>query len=231
MFEIALEDPSALSFALFIHTCDVAGALGHINSESSLVYTQETHNAMQAMVDAVRLLNDPSKTPKDAYYTYIATRASWLGLDVNDPSDRVLTRIGSMLRLFTPRDGLILKKAMDRFDERTRHKIRVGFDEHNLATPTYMPAVLVNLANHPSLGHTKEERLSRTIYLGLPFLAKVLEEHQKLINEGKFDPNVPLNFNRVAGAVKDNPYALRHPFSIQENGHVVIDSCFSLQTP
>lgn len=131
-----------------------------------------------------------------------------------------------MLRLFTPKEGQILKKAMDRFDETTLYKILSGFDEHSsqFATPTYMPAALVNLMNHSNLGNSKEERLSRAIPLGLPFLAKVLEKHQKLVNEGEFDPNIPLNFNSIAGTVKDNPYALRYPFSIQENGHVVIYS-------
>lgn len=224
--EIASEDPTALSFELFIHTCDVAGALGHINCVSSLVYTQETHRAMQAMADAVRLLEDPSKTSEDAYNFYVATRATWLELDENDPLDRVLSRIGAMLRLFTPPEGQIIKKTVNRFDETTLHKIVSGFDEHSghFTTPTYMPAVLVNLTNHPKLGRTREERLSKAISLGLPFLARVLEKHQKLMSEGEFDPNVPLNFNPIAGAVKDNPYALRYPFSIQENGHVVIDS-------
>jgi len=224
--EIASDDPTALSFELFIHTCDVAGALGHINHESSLVYTQDTHSAMQAMADAVHLLEDPSKAPKDAYDAYVATRASWLGLDENDPLDRVLTRIGAMLRLFTPNEGQILKKTIDRFDETTLHKIVSGFDEQleNCATPTYMPAVLVNLINHPNLGNSKEERLSRAISLGLPFLAKVIEKHQELMNDGEFDPKVPLNFNPIAATVKDNPYALRYPFSIRENGHVVIEN-------
>lgn len=39
-------------------------------------------------------------------------------------------------------------------------------------TPTYMPAVLINLSNNPQLGITHEERISKTVILGLPFLAE-----------------------------------------------------------
>ena len=46
---VAAKDPTALSFDLFVHTCDVAGALGHVNNTSSIVYTEQTHLAMQAM--------------------------------------------------------------------------------------------------------------------------------------------------------------------------------------
>jgi len=36
---LALDHPFALRFGRFIHKCDVAGALGHKNDLSSLVYT------------------------------------------------------------------------------------------------------------------------------------------------------------------------------------------------
>ncbi|MBX9744862.1 MAG: hypothetical protein K2X08_06610, partial [Chlamydiales bacterium] len=94
-------DPIALSFDLFVHTCDVAGALGHVNNQSSIVYTESTHQAMQAMAEAVRVLSHPNTSKLDAYNAYLSVRASWLGLDSNDSFDRVLTRVGAMLRLFT----------------------------------------------------------------------------------------------------------------------------------
>ena len=86
--------------------------------------------------------------------------------------------------------------------------------------PTYMPAVLVNLFNNPNLGNTKEERLSKAIEVGLPFLAKVLEKHQKLLKLDVMDPNIPLNFNRAAGIAKEAPELLFCEFQIDQEGLV-----------
>ena len=61
---------------------------------------------MQAMNDLVRMLSDPQKTSADAYNAYLTTRPSWLGLDLINGIDRVLARVGAMLRLFTPEEGV-----------------------------------------------------------------------------------------------------------------------------
>lgn len=221
---IASKDPIALSFDLFVYTCDVAGALGHVNHQTSLVYTEPTHQAMQAMVEAVKVLSNPSKTQMDAYNSYLSVRASWLGLDASVHSDRVLSRIGAMLRLFTIEEGLMLRKAFHELDLANRNQIQTELDDHHQdldrRTPTYMPAVLVNLSNNPALGKTKEERLTQAIIIGLPFIARVLERHRKMLLKKEVDSRFPLNFNRVAGIVKTSPHSLGGKFSIDREGTV-----------
>lgn len=217
-------DPIALSFDLFVHTCDVAGALGHINNQSSLVYTEPTHCAMQAMGDAVRVLSNPNKSEWDAYNAYLGVRASWLGLSSENRPDRVLARIGAMLRLFTPEEGVVLRNAMLELDKNIRDKIVEQLDvqqqDQLSRTPTYMPTVLINLANNPQLGLFKDERLSKAITIGLPFIAKVLERYEELIANGDIDPNIPLNFNKMAGVAKTSPNLLGKEFLIDKEGSV-----------
>ncbi len=223
MFDkLKASDSRAVSFDLFVHTCDVAGALGHVNNTSSLVYTELAHQSMQAMGESVRLLSDSHKTTKDAYNAYLAVRASWLGLNPDNGIDRVLVRVGAMLRLFTPEEGAILKRAVDSMAPAEREKIIAGLDVQKerglLQTPTYMPAVLVNLSNNPQLGKTKEERLSQAILLGLPFICRVLEMHQA---NQQADPNIPrLNFNKMAGVAKTAPHQLTQPCKIDVEGLV-----------
>ncbi len=218
-------DPTALSFDLFVHTCDVAGALGHVNNKSSVVYTETTHRAMQAMSNACRVLSDPTKTETDAYDAYLTVRASWLGLNPSDRDDRVLTRIAAMLRLFTPEEGMSLKNAMLQLDLQDRERIVAQLDvrlgEEIGRTPTYMPAVLVNLYSNPSLGTTPSERLSQAVIRGLPFLAKVLQQHKEQIVQHQANPEIPLNFNKIAGVAKSTPELLQQkPFSIDAEGNV-----------
>lgn len=224
---IPTHDPIALSFDLFVHTCDIAGALGHVNNQSSLVYTEPTHQSMQAVGEAIKVLENPHKTELDAYNHYLYVRAFWLGLDSNKDSDRVLTRIGAMLRLSTPEEGAILQKAILEIEPGMRDRISAQLNVSQNSsgrTPTYMPAVLVNLSNNPELGKTKEERLSKAIIIGLPFITRVLEQHKILLEKKESDPNTPVNFNKAAGVAKTSPYALNKGFSIDQEGNVYLES-------
>jgi hypothetical protein len=220
---VASNDPMALAFDLFVHMCDVAGALGHVNNQSSLVYTEPTHKAMQAMGKAVKMLSNPHMRELDAYIAYLSERASWLGLDLKKGSDRVLTRIGAMLRLFTQEQGSILQKAFSELEPAMRNQIAAQFDvlaQYPGRTPTYMPAVLVNLSNNPELGETNEKRLTKAIAIGLPFIAKVLEKHQELLVSRKMDPTIPLNFNKIAGIAKIAPHSIDKDFYMDQEGCV-----------
>lgn len=225
--QVAVTDPTALSFDLFVHTCDVAGALGHVNHTSSIVYTQQTHLAMQAMASSCHILSDPTKTETDAYNAYLSTRASWIGLNPSDRDDRVLTRIAAMLRLFTPEEGAALKNAISQLSSQDRQRIVSQFDvalgEEIGRTPTYMPAVLVNLSNNKDLGATSLDRLSQAVIYGLPFIAQVLEQHQQQILDQQADPEIPLNFNQVAGIAKTEPQLLqRKAFQIHSDGNITL---------
>lgn len=217
-------DPIALSFDLFVHTCDVAGALGHVNNQSSVVYTEQTHRALLAMGDSVGVLSDPQNNEWDAYNAYLKIRASWLNLNSEDRSDRVLARLGAMLRLFTPEEGVVLRKALLELDTKLRDRITAQLDaklqDPPSRTPTYMPAVLVNLSNNPQLGASKEESLSKAVTIGLPFITRVLEKHKELVAYGEIDPNIPLNFNKMAGVAKTSPYSLTNEFTIDKDGCV-----------
>ncbi|MBS3904740.1 MAG: hypothetical protein KGZ39_05390 [Simkania sp.] len=217
---------TALSFDLFVHTCDVAGALGHVNRRSSIVYTETSHRAMRATADACRLLMDSQKTEWDAYNAYLTVRANWLGLDPKLRIDRALARIGAMLRLFTPEDGVLLKRSIGALSSQDHAKIIAQWDiqegQEQGRTPTYIPAVLVNLSSNAKLGASREERLSQTIALGLPCISKVLEKHLESLENHTADPKIPLNFNKIAGIAKASPELLVRECEIDNEGNVSI---------
>jgi hypothetical protein len=222
--EIAFHDPIALAVALFEQTCDVAGAGGAVNKNSSIVYTEQTHKAMTAMAESVKVLANPKATEWDAYSYYSTVRASWAGLP---PEDRVGAKTCAMMRLVTLEEGLLIKSSLSQLDPSDRDLVERYFDVKRKVllgrTPTYIPAVLVNLMNNPALGSTRDDRLKKALILGLPFTAKVLEKHQEMIISDQIDAKVPLNFNKVAGVAKSAPDLLtKGSFSIDQDGNVLI---------
>jgi hypothetical protein len=227
---IVIDDPIAIEIDLQIHLWNVAGALGHVNNRSSIVYTELTHRALQEMAKAVHILADPDKTEWDAYSAYLQARAKWLNMNPQENSECVLARVGAMLRLFTPQEGAVLQKAMAQFDDRMKERIIVQLhaaqESTKGRTPTYMPAVLVNLSNNRELGPTREERLHKAVTLGLLFITRVLEQHQAMLSKGEIDPDIPLNFNDAAGFAKTDPYLLINTFEIDRDGTVYINDTF-----
>jgi hypothetical protein len=87
-----------------------------------------------------------------------------------------------------------------------------------------LAVVLVNLSNNPQLGATKEERISQAVTLGLPFLAKVLQQHRQSLAQGKANPGIPLNFNKAAGVAKTSPDDLQKEVTIDSEGNIGIKS-------
>ena len=221
---LSFNPAASLDFDFFVHSCDVAGALGHVNNQSSLMYTELTHRALQAVYEACKVLTEPLKTEKDAYDAYLKIRGDWLNLDTQVQLDRILIRVGTMLRLFTAKEGLLLRESMLKLEFEEQVKIFRQFDlkvnKEFDRTPTYMPAVLINLSNNPTLGASREERISQALLLGLPFLAKVLAKHQQNLAENRAEPKIPLNFNRVAAVAKELPQKLMNEFTIDKEGNV-----------
>jgi hypothetical protein len=206
-------DLTALSFDLLVHTCVFAGSMGEAHKTSSMAYTQQTHQTLQAVSQACHLLSDSDKTEADAYDSYLAVRASWLGFNASDPEDRVLTRIGALLKLFTSEEGAALKNAISQLSPDDRMRIFTQFDvlsgkEQNI------PGVLASLYNNQFLAEIPTTRISQAVVFGLPFIARVLEQRQAEIS---------LNFNQVAEIAKTMPdLLLTKQFKITSDGNVVL---------
>lgn len=219
------EDPMAFEAEFFIHACDVAGALGHVTNESSITFNSNTYHAHEAIKAACYQLQEGNEI--DAFNAYLSQRAELLGLDASNPQDRVLTRIGAMLRFFTPDEGQLLKTSFKQLPELEQQTViaQLNCNEINkdLRTPTYVPAVLLNLFNNKLLGESKEERLTEALRIGLPFISKVLQAHKKLISQENFDRTIPICFNFIAGIAKTNPYHLVDGvYDINSDGDVYI---------
>lgn len=209
---IVEEDPKSLEFDFLIHMADVSGAGGHINPTSSIVMTDNVYRALMAIDASLNLLKKNDTTAIEVLESYIQARALWIGLNLKTPKNRVLTRLSAMIRLYGKEDGSVLNQAFEKFDETQKSFFIKMFDPLSPdlpeITPTYIPALLANLYNNKSLGETPEQRLSRTLEIGLPFVSRVLKRYQDQLSEGKGNRIDPLNFNDMARVAKESPEKL-----------------------
>jgi len=124
-----------------------------------------------------------------------------------------------MMRFTTPYETFLLKKALFKLDSNELESIHSAFGWENRVCVKYIPAVLLNLVNNPNLGQNLNERIEKTVCLGLPFLAKSMNQET-----AKKCPHEALNFNPIAKIAKENPFELQKEFAVvDEKGIVKIE--------
>ena len=186
---------------------NITGFRGHIKPQGSLYLTQNTFKAIQALrTELEKLYKDP---PYDILPTYLTTRASWLGLsvryDLNDVEKQLLGHIGSMLRLFSPSEGIALAAAYQSFPplekSRIEKQFRLIMEDTDSPTPTYAPALfdnaLIFVQNRDK--YAKTAALPSVIRTCLPLYVEALIQYQNLRSEGKLNLDTPLCFREIAG--------------------------------
>ena len=145
-----------------MHTLfDIAGALGHVNAESSLLLTSPLYNQMAAACD---VLTDSTLSTDDARYAhYLARRAQRFGLD-NDAIEQLINsqahthtiRLACMLRYDSPDEYQQLADTLDTLPGPVQAILAQELSNdgiHQRATlPYYGPALLKGLEKHHSLG-------------------------------------------------------------------------------
>lgn len=217
-------EPAIFNFAFLVNICDSAARKGHMRIDGCANYTASVNKTLQEVHATCRL--HPANSCHDRYMHYLKVRADWLGLGIDTAQDRVLVRVGSMMGLTGEENGRLLKKSFAKLDVRHQALVLSQFDPREkdplIRTPTYIPAILKNMLSHKALGHGFQERLDKTLILSLPFIAQVLKEHRESLRENPNGNYVPLNFNQIAKAIKNNPYALNYvQYELDSEHHVI----------
>jgi hypothetical protein len=203
--------PHVFDFAMLMHISDVAGALAQKDNQGSLTYNDDTFQAVEDTIGACQRLM--SQDELGAYDQYLAARVKQLDLSESQ-SDRILARLGAMLRLFTPKQGAALRDGFAKLDKQEKQQAIDYLSPEGASqfprTPTYMPAVLVNLLNNRTLGSTPDQRLTEAIRIGIPFITATLKNYKDMLEKGTIGKDFPINFNSVAGIAAEDPFSLQH---------------------
>lgn len=95
-------NPKAFDLQVLTYMMDVSGARAHESNLGSKSFTNKTFLAINGMKDALHKLAEGSQ--EEALTSYVDFRVDLLGLDPKKKEDRVLGRMGAMMRLFTPEE-------------------------------------------------------------------------------------------------------------------------------
>lgn len=219
-------DPSAFDFEILTHLCDVSAARGHEDNRGSKVLTENTFSALENVKNTLHYL--VSHNEEEALRYYLLARAEGLGLHNMDQGPQfVLARLGSMMRLFSKEEGAALQEGYESLPQEQKdfltHELNPLITRNEM-TPTYVPAVLVNLLSaYSKQGLSRTQAIRKCLQEGVPFLATVFHQYRNGKTEQPYTPTLTLNFNKVAGRLRDQPDLLKNAtFLINEDGHVEI---------
>lgn len=192
---------TVLSVSMLLHIFDVAGARGHMQSATSITYGEQTHRAMKLVYKVCEYVVLNHLSVEAAYTRYLSFRGQLLGIEqVNSGKERVLVRLACMMRLFSQQDRVVLNRAFEDLPESVRKQsinvFNLTVSDPSRVTPTYMPAVLINLIENKVCGNNREARLYCAVTLGVPLLLRALALSDKV------QAGTPLCFNNVAGIMR-----------------------------
>ena len=216
-----LEEGDVFDFEIISHICDVAAAAGHVSNKGSIVMTHDTYRTIMAVRDALFSLKD--KTLEEAVMTYLQARATWLGFESAESlEDKTLVRLACMMRLFDPEARKMLKVQWAQLPKEMRIETADSFNplrEIEGLTPTYVPAVFVNVYTSVE---EKNQAISRILGQVLPFVLKAQREFRA---SESYDPTMTLSFNKVAAVARDTADlpAEKSPYHIDGQGNVIVD--------
>lgn len=196
-----LKDRLLMDLAFIGHICDVAGAQGHVEPCTSINYNEKTHQLLLDVKEACE--NIPLMGSSKAWDCFLEKRAKALEIGLEGNLNPIILRIGSMMRFTTPYEAQLLKSALFKLDPIELESVHDAFVWDSRVLVKYIPAVLLNLVHNPSLGQNLSDRIEQTVFLGLPFLAKSMNQVKS-----QKTPQEALNFNPIAKIAKENPQEL-----------------------
>jgi len=142
-------DANSLQFYLLHALYDIAGAAGHNVQNGSAVMTESTYNGFEYAIGSIEKLSS-GLSFDEVYDDYLNKRATDLGLDISNPTDRAVTRLCCMLRYYSQEKAELVKNVFARLHPNIQvilnHELNINGTNDGYATLLYYsPALLANL--------------------------------------------------------------------------------------
>jgi hypothetical protein len=183
-----------VDIALFIYTIKII----HCTRASCFkVYNAKTYLLLEKIREI--LLLEKQVSSEKVYEEYILFRSEKLGLDPNSPLNPVLTRIASILQLFSIDEGKILKEALLQLSP---DDLDIVVEEFSFAKasvdfvfPDSLRSFLEYIQLEQSFGPERSERLKNVVKIGVPLVAKILREQRLMIMKKEIEASTRLIFD------------------------------------
>lgn len=222
----------SLNLAYLAQFFDGAGAQGQRNIAGSVTCTEDFAKGYGLMYDALQKLKasiDTGKSIKEAATIssnyYRNQRASWLGFDdPSSPKQQLLTRLGCMIRGFSPEFGKILKEEFEKLKPAYQKLLldELGSNDKGLETWTklhYVATTPQNLSRKSFAENKIREGISKSLQ-GLVCFSMMVKKI-----ETEF-PNYVTDKKRVISFGEFAFHATNNPESFNPDKFVVSDYTF-----
>lgn len=180
-----------LDVALFIYTIKII----HCTKPKCFkIYNAKTYLLLEKIREMLLLQKQASS--EKVYEEYILFRAEKLGLDPNSPLNPVLTRIASILQLFSMEEGKILKESLLQLSPDDLDLVIEEFSFTKASADFIFPDSLRNFLESIQMeeifGQQRSERLKNVVKIGVPLVAKILREQRLMVLKKEMDASTQL---------------------------------------
>ncbi len=178
-------DEKSFDFYMIHFLYDLAWASGQSIQNGSIVMTESTYQSWQKAYNALKLLRK-GKSIVEVYDDYLSQRGKELELDINNPSDKAITRLCCMLRYDSPQQAIQVKKVFNNLPKNTKAILETelnknGVDDGYGILIYYAPAILVNLQKK------MENNSVKALELWFKTLARIYQEARILLKKRKWN--------------------------------------------
>ena len=183
---------------------DVAGALGHLDSDGSKNFIEPVFQAFRTVHEVSLDIIAGRSNPRQGYDKVLTKRGNMLSikgfrrLSVSDAEERALLRLLTMGRTADKEQAELFSKAFHALDKRNKEQLVTGLNidgnvNETAVLPYYMPAIISTTLENTK--ESDEESQQRALTSLMRYLAKVLgsagNELIELPEGGVFRGEVP----------------------------------------
>ncbi|MCK9272450.1 DUF1152 domain-containing protein [Candidatus Gracilibacteria bacterium] len=196
-------DEDSLRFYLLHALCDIAGAAGQFVQNGSAVMTEPTYQGFKQSISALEKISD-NENLESVYNDYLLQKSNGLELDINNPTERVITRICCMLRYSNPEQANIVKQVFENLPKNVQIILEMELNKNGI-NDGFTTLIYYSLALLANIEKSMNNNIQEALTLGLITLARIYQEARINLKNREGNGVYTVMASNIAKIANENP--------------------------
>ncbi|MCB1178294.1 MAG: hypothetical protein KDK36_11985, partial [Leptospiraceae bacterium] len=208
-------DKDSLDFFLLHALCDIAGAAGQFIQNGSIVMTEASYLGFHQSISSLEMLNNGAGV-EEVYNNYLFLKSKDLGLNIEDLTEKAITRICCMLRYSNFDQAKEVKEVFLKLPINVQSILELELNKNGVNDGFaiiiyYSPALLVNLQK------SMKDNFQEGLTIGLTTFARIYQESRISIRKRQGNGVFTVMASTIAKMASENPLEInKHEIYLEE---------------